>query len=253
MELKSDNDFHGRGGSTMEGKFVMKGTCQVCKQEKGISELVPSYSIRKSLLSVVQRENPDWHMDGFICYTDLNHYRTEHISEILEIEKGELNQLEKDVAKSISEQETLSQNINDEYESELSFGQSVADRVASFGGSWKFIITFGVIILVWILLNTFMMFKTKPFDPYPYILLNLVLSCLAALQAPVIMMSQNRQESKDRLRSGYDYKVNLKAELEIRNLNEKLDYLINHQWKNLLEVQQMQMEMLNDLMAEKKL
>ena len=166
----------------------------------------------------------------------------------MELEKGELNELDKKVAKSISEQKILSQDINVEYESKLSFGDGLADRVAEFGGSWRFIIIFGVIILVWILINTILLFAPKPFDPYPYILLNLMLSCLAAMQAPIIMMSQNRQESKDRLRSEHDYEVNLKAELEIQHLNEKLDYLINHQWKNLLEIQQMQMEMLEEHM-----
>jgi uncharacterized membrane protein len=234
-------------------KLITKGTCQVCKQEKSISELVPTNQIGDIFLSVIKQEHPDWSMDGFICYDDLNHYRTKHLSEILEKEKGELNELEQQVAKSISEQEILSENINSEFDSKLSFGDSVADRVATFGGSWRFIIIFGVIIIVWISLNTFLLFILQPYDPYPFILLNLVLSCLAALQAPIIMMSQNRQEAKDRLRSEHDYKVNLKAELEIRHLNEKLDYLINQQWKNLLEVQQMQIEMLDELMIRNKL
>lgn len=231
----------------MPSRFIKKKTCQVCKQEKNIFELVPALLIRESVLLVIQHHNPDWSMDSFICYNDLNQYRNDHIGEILEKEKGELNELEKEVARSIKEQELLSQNIND-FASKITFGDGVADKVAAFGGSWRFIIIFGVIMLIWILVNTLLLYVAKPFDPFPYILLNLMLSCLAAMQAPIIMMSQNRQEAKDRLRSEHEYKVNLKAELEIRHLQEKLDYQINHQWNNLLEVQQMQMEMLDELM-----
>jgi uncharacterized membrane protein len=122
----------------------------------------------------------------------------------------------------------------------------MADHLASFGGSWTFIIIFGSILLMWIGLNSLLLLK-KPFDPYPFILLNLVLSCLAAIQAPVIMMSQNRQEAKDRLRSQYDYQVNLKAELEIRHLHDKIDHLLSNQWERLVEIQQIQIDLLSEL------
>ena len=114
-------------------------------------------------------------------------------------------------------------------------GEALADRIATFGGSWKFIIVFGSVLGTWIVINALVL-RAKPFDPYPFILLNLILSCLAAIQAPVIMMSQNRQEAKDRLRSEHDYRINLKAELEIRHLHEKLDHLLSHQWERLAEI-----------------
>jgi len=118
--------------------------------------------------------------------------------------------------------------------------------VAAFGGSWRFIMLFGAILLVWIVLNSIFLLQ-RPFDPYPFILLNLVLSCIAAMQAPIIMMSQNRQESKDRLRAEHDYQVNLKAEIEIRQLHIKLDQLLNHSWQRLLEIQRVQMDIMEDI------
>jgi uncharacterized membrane protein len=127
------------------------------------------------------------------------------------------------------------------------FGQVVADKVADFGGSWTFIISFFIFILLWIASNVYLLLN-KGFDPYPFILLNLILSCLAALQAPVIMMSQNRQEEKDRERAKKDYMINLKSELEIRMLDEKLDHLIMHQQQELIEIQKVQIEMMNDIL-----
>lgn len=138
--------------------------------------------------------------------------------------------------------------IDADFEQELSFGARLADGIASFGGSWAFIIVFGVFIMLWITVNVLALLW-KPPDPYPFILLNLILSCLAALQAPVIMMSQNRQEAKDRLRSEHDYRVNLKAELEIRQLHEKIDHLLLHQWERLAEIQQVQIELLNEVIG----
>jgi uncharacterized membrane protein len=130
-------------------------------------------------------------------------------------------------------------------------GERWADKIEEFGGSWTFIILFMIMMVVWIGLNSWVLFF-QPFDPYPYIFLNLVLSCIAALQAPIIMMSQNRQEQKDRQRSEHDYKINLKAELEIKLLSEKIDHLLAHQNKKLLEIQEVQTDYLEDLMKELK-
>ena len=127
-----------------------------------------------------------------------------------------------------------------------SLGDRVADRVTAFGGSWTFIIVFSLILLIWIGVNSFIL-ANQAFDPYPYILMNLVLSALAALQAPVIMMSQNRSEARDRLRGENDYKINLKAELEIRHLHEKIDHLLRKQYNRLFEIQQIQIELLEEL------
>lgn len=156
--------------------------------------------------------------------------------------------MELDVLDSIKNQEIITTAILAEKEEiPSSTGQRLADKVASFGGSWSFIIIFSLIIFFWIAANVILL-ADKGFDPYPFILLNLILSCLAALQAPVIMMSQNRQEDKDRQRSKQDYMINLKAELEIHTLHEKLDHLIIHQQQELLNIQQIQVEMSKDIM-----
>jgi uncharacterized membrane protein len=145
----------------------------------------------------------------------------------------------------------LSENLQTEIDSNATFGQRIADKIAAFGGSWSFIIAFFSFILLWMVLNIWLL-ATKAFDPFPFILLNLILSCIAAIQAPVIMMSQNRQEQKDRQRSEHDYKINLKAELEIQLLNEKMDHLLIHQNKKLLEIQELQTDYLEDLLRQLK-
>jgi uncharacterized membrane protein len=165
---------------------------------------------------------------------------------LLESEKGELTSLENEVLTSLRNHETLSKNVDSEFEVEWTFGERLADRIATFGGSWIFLILFGLFLLVWIGINSFILYVHPP-DPYPYILLNLILSCLAAIQAPIIMMSQNRQEAKDRLRSEHDYQVNLKADLEIRHLHEKLDHLLSHQWERLAQIQEIQLELLAEI------
>ena len=125
-------------------------------------------------------------------------------------------------------------------------GERLADRIAVFGGSWTFLICFGVFLVLWVAINSLVLLW-RPVDPYPFILLNLVLSCLAAIQAPIILMSQNRKEAKDRLRSQHDDQVNLKAELEIRHLHEKVDHLLLHQWERLVQIQEIQLELLAEL------
>jgi uncharacterized membrane protein len=140
--------------------------------------------------------------------------------------------------------EPLSKNVDQEYERQFTLGDRIADAVASFGGSWPFIIGFFVFLMIWMAINSAVFFW-RPYDPYPFILLNLVLSCLAAVQAPIIMMSQNRQGEKDRLRAENDYQVNLKAEIEIRRLHEKIDHLLLHQWQRLLEIQQLQLAVMD--------
>jgi uncharacterized membrane protein len=128
----------------------------------------------------------------------------------------------------------------------LTLGERVADKLADFGGSWRFIGIFAGALFLWMAMNSTLL-VWKPFDPYPFIFLNLILSCLAAIQAPVIMMSQNRQEARDRLQAEHDYRVNLKAELEIRHLHEKIDHLLMNQWQRLLEIQQIQMDLMEEV------
>jgi len=172
--------------------------------------------------------------------------RKNYINELLAQDLGELNEVEKIVSKSINNRKILSKHHFLPTDKNLSFGERLADKVASFGGSWSFIIIFFIILIIWMGFNAWFL-HNKGFDPYPFILLNLILSCLAAIQAPIIMMSQNRQEAKDRQRAEHDYKVNLKAEVEIRMLHEKLDHLLLHQNKRLLEIQKVEMEMLEGI------
>lgn len=220
--------------------------CQICKQVKKTNEVVPAGIVREPLASMVRRQYPEWSSTGFICKDDLNNLRAQYVREVLERERGEISTLENQVMESLKEQELLSKNINVEYDQKLTMGERLSDKLADIAGSWIFIISFLGILVLWIGLNSFVLFA-KPFDPYPFILLNLVLSCLAAIQAPIILMSQNRQEAKDRLRAAYDYQVNLKAELEIRHLHEKMDHLLMHQWQRLLEIQQIQTELMEEL------
>jgi uncharacterized membrane protein len=160
-----------------------------------------------------------------------------------------LPEREKRVAQHFGERLPISRNTNREFENKLTFGQQLADKVATFGGSWTFIIIFGAILLSWVLLNTFLLARRGgSFDPYPYILLNLFLSMLAAVQAPIILMSQNRQSVKDRLDSAHDYEVNLKAELEILSLHEKIDELREKNWTELILMQQEQIRLLLQLL-----
>jgi uncharacterized membrane protein len=169
---------------------------------------------------------------------------------MIQEETGEMTKLDIDVMESIKNQELISTKLQAESAEKPTVGQMVADKVALFGGSWKFIIIFGSVLFLWISINTYLLLK-KPFDPFPFILLNLILSCLAAIQAPVIMMSQNRQESKDRTRAQNDYQVNLKAEIEIRQLHEKVDHILINQAKRLFEIQEIQIELMEQIIKNK--
>jgi uncharacterized membrane protein len=214
------------------------------------SEKMHAKAIRKAIFDLIKKDNPSFGHNSFISVSELNVYRQKYISDYLLDEVGELGALEKDVLETIQKQESISSKIIlDEASAKFTYGQRLADTIASFGGSWKFIIIFCSFILVWMCINIVFL-AAKPFDPYPFILLNLILSCLAALQAPVIMMSQNRQEEKDRERAKQDYMINLKSELEIRMLHEKLDHLIIHQQQELLNIQQVQVEMMEDIMKQ---
>ena len=228
-----------------------KQMCQICKEHKIKAELIPLELIDIQLLEFIKEKFPECAKDGYICKADLKKIRLQYVEEVLRKEKGELTNLENKVLKSLKEQETIAQNINIEFEKQLTFGERLSDKLASFGGSWRFIIIFFMFLAIWIIINSITLFN-KNFDPYPFILLNLILSCLAAIQAPVIMMSQNRMETKDRLRARNDYLVNLKAEIEIRNLNEKIDNLLTYQWQRLIEIQKIQMDIMNELVEKNK-
>jgi len=171
--------------------------------------------------------------------------KKEQLSKLLETGSEQLKKLNDIVIESIEEEKILSQKLYESEEKDQSLSARLADKVASFGGSWKFIISFLLFMLIWISVNIYL--ATKPFDPYPFILLNLLLSTIAALQAPVILMSQNRKEEKDRKRAINDYLVNLKAEIEIRNLHHKLDLLITEQMKTMFEIQKVQVDLMEEI------
>jgi len=182
--------------------------------------------------------------DSLICDEDLARFRRRYVEALLEEERGEITELDARVLDSFEKGTlTVQAGAPAAVDQAETFGERVADRVAAFGGSWTFILSFLAVLVLWMALNVVGL-SADPFDPYPFILLNLVLSSLAALQAPVIMMSQRRQEDKDRLRSENDYMVNLRAELEIRQLHEKIDHQMAKQWERLAELQQIQIELL---------
>lgn len=224
----------------------LTGTCQVCGKSFPSRELVAAPLIRANIAEKIRSDHPDWSERSRICQGDLASYRGQYVQALLVAEKGELSELEKEVLLSLQKNQILAADVDSDYAEQWNLGQRLADRIASFGGSWTFLIIFGLFIAVWIMINSLVLYW-RPLDPFPFILLNLVLSCLAAVQAPVIMMSQNRQEAKDRLRARNDYQVNLKAELEIRQLHEKIDHLLSHQWERMIEIQEVQLDLLNEL------
>ena len=206
--------------------------------------------IRPSLLEFIKKQVPDLDSKAFICFEDLGNFRKDYVKEVLEDEIGELSALDNEVIQSLEQHEILSADISKQFEKKLTFGERLSDHIASFGGSWRFIILFCWVLFDRIIQNAISLLN-RGFDPYPFILLNLILSCLAAIQAPIIMMSQNRAEARDRLRAENDYKVNLKAELEIRHLHEKIDHLLRRQYNRLFEIQQIQIELLQEISRHK--
>ncbi len=223
--------------------------CQVCGKQKKQNEVVAAGSIPESIAEVIRKEYPAWSREGCICSADLNRFRAQYIREILEREKDELSSLEETIAESMKNHELTAKNVNIEFDRQLSFGDRVSDRLADFAGSWTFIALFTVVLSVWITINAIVL-VFRPFDPYPFILLNLVLSALAAIQAPVIIMSQNRQEERDRMNAEHDYQVNLNAEMEIHQLHKKMDHLLINQGERLLEIQKIQVELMEDLASK---
>jgi uncharacterized membrane protein len=219
--------------------------CQICGTTRR-PLLRRAALVRPAIVQLIERDLAHWDPQGWICLDDLQRYQYRYVQSLLEAEKGELTELELEVLQGLKEHEILARNPEAEFDQTLTLGQRLADRIAVFGGSWSFILLFALILFAWMFVNSYVL-VTRPFDPYPYILLNLVLSTLAAIQAPLIMMSQNRQEARDRVRAMHDYQVNLKAELEIRQLHQKLDHLLSHQWERLVEIQEVQMEVLNEL------
>jgi uncharacterized membrane protein len=219
--------------------------CAITGRQRPKKDLIRLDELRPALADRIRADHAGLTDEALIDRSEVNRYRNLYVEEILRDEHGEFTELDRQVAESIANQDTIAENIEDEFLEHRTVGQRLSDGLASFGGSWTFLMSFGAFLVVWMLINI-AVGDAKSFDPYPFILLNLVLSCIAAIQAPIIMMSQKRQEAKDRLRARNDYQVNLKAELEIRHLHEKLDHLITKQWQRLAEIQQIQLEMLQD-------
>lgn len=227
------------------------GTCHITHKQIPMRQLVLGSGIRKNIFELIKADHPGFDENSYISADKLVEYRKRYLEQLLLREVGELSAVEEEVINSISQQELLATNIEETLTDNLTLGNRMADNIATFGGSWRFIMIFFSFLLLWMVINIFLL-ASRPFDPYPFILLNLILSCLAAIQAPIIMMSQNRQKAKDRQRSEHDYKINLKAELEIRLLHEKIDHLIVHQNQRLMEIQQIQVDLLEDIMARYK-
>lgn len=204
--------------------------------------LRPLDSIRPAVEALILEDHPDLPGEALIGPDALARYRMNYLEALLQQEHGEFTELDRQVAESMAAHETIAEDTESEFDQDRSLGERLSDALARFGGSWTFLMIFAALMMGWMLINNHE--GGKAFDPYPYILLNLVLSCIAAVQAPIIMMSQKRQDQKDRRRSANDYRVNLKAELEIRHLHEKLDYLISRQWSRLAAIQEIQLDML---------
>jgi uncharacterized membrane protein len=220
--------------------------CQLCGRVGRRGLLLRAESVRPQVAGNIARTHPAWNGTGFICRPCLATENGNYVVAALERERGELSAIEMELARKSGESVLVAEHLDEEFRRTITVGQRAADATARIGGSWGFIAGFAVVLASWIGLNSFVLVR-EPFDPYPYILLNLVLSCLAALQAPIIMMAQNRQAARDRAQADQDFRVNLKAEIAIMNLHEKIDHLLHTQWERLLELQQIQIEMLSDL------
>lgn len=221
--------------------------CLICHQRLPPSRLRPLSLVAEGVAAGIRADHPDLPPEAMVCIPDLRRYRRRYVETLLEEERGELGALDRELAASISDGSLVTQNVEATFDERRGVGERAADAIAEFGGSWAFILTFLVLLLIWTAANVA---GAVRFDPYPFILLNLLLSCVAALQAPVIMMSQHRAEARDRLRAENDYKVNLKAELEIRHLHEKIDHQLARQWERLASIQRIQIEILEEMAAD---
>ena len=235
--------------STKEEATVL---CQIKNKMVNESNATDGFSIRDELLEIIKQKNPNFDIEGWISNDELNKIKTERIKRLLQEDAGQLGEIENKVADAVNKHDFMSKDFTEEDEDEdLTFSQKMSDKVAEFGGSWKFIILFSAICTIWIGANVFI-YSNKGFDPYPFILLNLILSCVAAFQAPIIMMSQNRMEEKDRARAVNDFKVGLKSEIEIRILDEKINHLTHKQIFNIHETLELQTEMLQNIVKNTK-
>lgn len=218
--------------------------CCCCGKTFPRSQVMPFEAVTPQTSEVIAAEVPEWKPGAFVCYPDLHRFRSLYLRRLLTAEHEDITNLHEEVLESLAREEPLVAKIAEQDAARpTGFGDRVADKMASFGGSWRFIGLFAAFIVVWLILNSVALFF-RPFDPFPFILLNLLLSCLASIQAPIIMMSQNRVEVRDRQRAMNDYQINLKAEMEIRMLSRQIDHLLNQQWERLLDIQELQVDLM---------
>jgi uncharacterized membrane protein len=223
--------------------------CALCGQSRR-AELLPASALRAPIAERLERVAPErWTSGSRLCRACHARARLEYVLEKLEQERGELSEVEKQVARHAGEHVTIAASLDEQFERSATRGQRIADWVAEWGGSWPFVTGFMVVLAGWIALNGAL--AAGAFDPYPFILLNLVLSCLAALQAPIILMSQNRRAARDRLEADLDFRTNLKAELEVASLHEKIDHLLHVQFARMVELQELQLDLLQELAEER--
>ncbi len=240
---------HPRSGASRPSSGRTK--CTLCSKKFPERQVVAARALRVSLSDHITTRHPDlWREDSRVCKTCLAQERFEFLMQRLVLERGELSSVEQEIAHKASHHEALAADITQQFDTRATRGQRIADRVAAVGGSWPFVITFLAALVVWAVVNSLAL-GAEAFDPYPYILLNLFLSCLAALQAPIIMMSQNRVSARDRMQADEDFRINLKAELEVASLHEKVDHLLHSQWQHMVELQEMQLDLLNELANRK--
>ena len=228
---------------------MAKVNCSLCDSQVEGRNLASPQKLENRILDLIRKDRPEWEAKRGICSNCLEQYRAKKFVSYLEAEYQKLSEIEHAVVSKITRRGRVSGVVHQDLDATMSFGERVADKVAQFGGSWPFIGLFGGILVVWMVINAWVL-ASHPFDPYPFILLNLVLSTLAALQAPVIMMSQNRQAHKDRIHAQQDYEINLMAEIEIRDLHDKMDSLRFKQWHELWHIQKRQLELLEHLCAK---
>lgn len=219
--------------------------CEICN--KNLVSSIQLFEIEPEIKKMLLEDYPALSEESFIDFSHVMTYRLKYIKRVISSDSKEMDVLNNTVIESIESGKAISKNTN--IQSKLTLGQKTADSIAKFGGSWPFIFIFMTVLIIWIIINSIALFS-KPFDPYPFILLNLVLSCLAAIQAPVIMMSQNRQAERDRIQSTNDYQTNLKAEIEIRLLQQKMDHLLTNEWQHLVEIQTIQLDLLGELQKQ---
>ncbi|MGH7893452.1 MAG: DUF1003 domain-containing protein [Candidatus Binatia bacterium] len=218
--------------------------CAICSFR---GPLIRAETVRPQVAAHIAEHYPDkWTGSGFICRRCLNREQLAYVTERLRQERGVLSDVEAEVAKKAGQHLIIARNLDEEFQKDITLGQRAADVVARVGGSWGFVIGFFVFLVARMAVNIVVLSQPS-FDPYPFILLNLVLSSLAAIQAPIIMMAQNRQAERDRVESSHDYETDLKAEIEIGSLHDKIDHLLHTQWERMVELQEMQMDLLTEI------